>query len=184
MTTGIRKFDFFSTPEHSVITIGLLAYVVLGMAGSALDRGSAQNILYAVSGVGIVAAGVCAAMRLVRRNQTIAASGFVILAIAESMLLVGGVPSAATGYSASFAGGVLYYVPGLLLISLPSIMPLVVRALGALAAVPWAIYAFQNLTGEAPASDAPVTVVGYILLSLAAIGWAIALARADGGETS
>ncbi|MBI2918838.1 MAG: hypothetical protein HYY01_12715 [Chloroflexi bacterium] len=185
MTTGIRKFAFFSIPERSVITIGLLTYVVLGMAGSAFDRGSsAQNILYAVSGVGLVAAGVVAAMHLVRRNHTIVASGFVILAIAEAMLIVGGVPSAATDYLASFAGGVMYYIPGLLLISLPSVMPLVVRALGVLAAAPWAVFAFQNLTGKAPAFDAPVTVVGYILLSLAVIGWAISLARPEEAETS
>ena len=91
--------------------------------------------------------------------------------------MIGGIPSAFPGYNPGFAGGVMNYVPGLLLVSLPRVMPGWVRVLGTLAAIPWTMFAIQNLTGGQPSFNGAVAIVGYLLMSLAAIGWVVTLWR-------
>ena len=183
MNAGKAKFGLVSTPERAVISIGLLVGVVLGAVGGAVGRGTAQNALFALSSMGLVAAYVVLAIGHAHRRHTLTASGFVILAIGEALIATGD-PSNAHGYSSAFAGGVMYYIPGLLLISLPEVMPLVVRLLGLLAALPWVVFAIQNWKGQAPASDSTLATVGYLLLSATIIGWIVASARSSDTENA
>jgi len=68
-------------------------------------------------------------------------------------------------------------VPGLLLISLPAGFPIWSRAAGALAALPFAAHAAQCLLGSPPAPDGPYAIAGYTLLSIAIVGWIVAVLR-------
>src|SRR3989304_627053 len=104
--------------------------------------------------------------------------GLLILAIPETMLWAGGTPDSAT-YATTFAGGVMFYVPALPLISVPSRLPIPVRAIGVIAALPWAVHAYRYLTGESPAADSGVVIAGYILLSLTVLGAIVDLLRAQ-----
>lgn len=80
-----------------------------------------------------------------------------------------------TGGEASFAAAVLFFAPALLLISLPPRFALWARIAGALATVPFGIYAGIFLLGGNPAEV--LEIAGYLLLSVAVIGWAVDVVR-------
>ena len=51
------------------------------------------------------------------------------------------------------------------------------RIAGALAAIPFGPHAFLFLMGEPPSESSPYATVGYILLTVAVIGWTLAVVR-------
>jgi hypothetical protein len=69
----------------------------------------------------------------------------------------------------------LFYVPALLLISVPPRFALWARAAGALAVLPFGIHAVVFLLGGNPAEI--LQIAGYLLLSVAVIGWAVDVVR-------
>jgi hypothetical protein len=80
----------------------------------------------------------------------------------------------------SFAAATLYYVPALLMISLPVGLPRWWRAFGVLAAVPFGLYAFLFLLGREPSSQGVPAIAGYILLTIAVVGWIVSVIGSPG----
>jgi len=186
-TTGVAV-DGAWTGERAIIVGGLLVGVVLGMAGNIPQEGWLQTLLYAVSSIGLVVASALFVLREAHRGGEFVPAGFAIFTFAEIIVWVGGGPTGPGG-EAPFAAAVLFYVPALLLISLPPRFPFWARAAGALAAVPFGIHAIVFLLGGNP-SEGP-QIAGYLLLSVAAIGWAVDVVRSTrhanggrGGEVS
>ncbi len=164
------------TSERAVIVGGLLVGIVLGLGGNVPGEGSLQNLLLVVSSIGLTVASVLLALREARHNMDLVAAGFAVLAVAEMILWVGGTPDRIEGIGASFAAAMAFYVPALLLISLPSRFTLWARIAGALAVVPFGISAVMYLAG----TDQPPEVleaVGYLLLTVAVIGWIVDIVR-------
>lgn len=170
ITAGSRRW----TVRGATIVGGLLVGVVLGMAGNVPPQGWLQTVLFAVSSVGLVVAAALLVLQEARRGADLAAAGFGIFAVAEIIIWVGGGTTGPAG-EAPFAAATLFYVPALLLISAPPRFALWARAAGALAAVPFGIYAVVFLLGGKP--DAVLEIAGYLLLSVAAIGWAVDVVR-------
>lgn len=162
------------TGERVIVAGGLLVGVVLGMAGNVPQEGWLQTILYAVSSIGLAVAGVLLVLREARRGADLVAAGFAIFAVAEIIIWVGG-GTTGPGGEAPFAAATLFYVPALLLISTPPRFALWARAAGALAAVPFGVHAVVYLLGGNPAEI--LEIAGYILLSVAVIGWAVDVVR-------
>ena len=173
-TTSVAADDVRWTGERVIIAGGLLVGVVLGMAGNVPQEGWLQTLLYAVSSVGLTAATALLILREARRGNDLVAAGFAIFTIAETIVWVGGGPTGPGG-EAPFAAATLFYVPALLLISAPPRFALWARAAGALAALPFGIHALVFLLGGNPAEV--LQIAGYLLLSVAVIGWAVDVVR-------
>ena len=164
------------TSERAVIVGGLLVGVVLGLAGNISEEGALQNQLLVVSSIGLTVASVLLALREARHDADLVAAGFAVFAIAEIVLWTGGTPDRVEGIGTSFPAAMAFYVPALLLISLPSRFALWSRIAGALAAIPFGIYAVMYLIGV----DQPPEVLeaaGYLLLTVAVIGWVVDVVR-------
>jgi hypothetical protein len=173
-TTSVAAGDGAWTGERVIIAGGLLVGVVLGMAGNIPTEGWLQNLLFAVSSVGLTAATALLILREARRGDDLVAAGFAIFTIAEIIIWVGGGPTGPGG-EAPFAAATLFYAPALLLISVPLRFAFWARAAGALAAVPFGVHALVFLLGGNPAEV--LQIAGYLLLSVAAIGWAVDVVR-------
>jgi hypothetical protein len=182
-TTSVAADGGGWTSERMTIAGGLLIGVVLGMVGNIPQEGWLQTLLYAVSSIGLVVASALFVLREARRGGEFVPAGFAIFTIAEIIVWVGGGPTGPGG-EAPFAAAALFYVPALLLISVPPRFPFWARAAGALAAVPFGIHAMVYLVGGNPAEI--LQIVGYLLLSVAVIGWAVDVVRstraADGSR--
>ena len=165
------------TGQRAIIVGGLVVGVVLGMAGNIPQEGWLQTLLYAVSSIGLVVASALLVLREARRGGDLVAAGFAIFTIAEIIIWAGGGPNAPGG-EAAFAAAVLFYAPALLLISVPPRFPFWARAAGALAALPFGIHAMVYLLGENPAEI--LQIAGYLLLSLAVIGWVVDVVGSSG----
>ncbi len=163
------------TGPSQVVVAGLVIGAVLGQVGGALGTGIAQTFLFAASSVGLTAGAILLALRHLERQEPLVAGGFAILAMAEMILWTGGGPQ--QGGEASFAVGTLYYVPALLMISLPAGLPRWARAFGVLAAIPFGLHAILFLLGREPTSQGLPAIIGYVLLTLAVIGWIVSVIR-------
>lgn len=153
---------------------------VLGFGGNFAPVGPVQNLLYALSAAGLVLGAIMLAVRHATAGLTLPAAGFAILALAETRILN---PTDVPGGEASFAAGVLLYAPALLLIALSPWAPWWTRALGALAAVPFAVHALAFFGGVTVDSDGPIPSVGYALLTLMIVGWIITVLRTPHGRS-
>src|SRR4051812_48963306 len=68
---------------------GLAVGGILGMAGTFAPSASVRGLLWGIDGVGIVMAGALLTVYFFRAGQDLAASGFLVLAIGEAMILSG-----------------------------------------------------------------------------------------------
>ncbi len=159
------------------IVVGALAVgAVLGFGGNFFEQGSTQNVLYAVSALGLILASVLLAVQHLSAGHLLVAAGFVLLALGETRLLN---PTDAPGAEASFAGGVLLYAPALVMIALSKWAPLWARVTGAIAAVPFAVHGLVYLGGGDIDSTGPLAAIGYALLTVTIIGWIVAVLRSE-----
>ena len=153
-----------------VVAGGFAVGVVLGQAGGFFKPGPAQNVLFALSSLGLVAGAPVMAIRQGQLRRFLVAAGFGVLPVAEMMIWSGG-----PGNAGSFAGAVMFYVPALLLISVPAGLPMACRVLGIVAAIPWLAYSGAYLiAGQAVLA---IQIAGYLLFSAAAIGWLVVAVR-------
>lgn len=166
---------------RAMVVGGLAVGAALGFGGNFVEQGSTQNVMYAISGVGLILASVLLAVQHLSAGRMLAAAGFVLLALGETRVLN---PTGVAGTEASFAVGVLLYAPALLLIALSSWPALWVRVAGAVAAIPFAAHGLVHLGGGDVDSTGALAGIGYALLTVTVIGWILTVLRADKAETS
>lgn len=172
--TAAGPLDARESKSKGIVTVGLAVGGVLGFSGSFLSPGAVQNMLYAVSAVGLILAATLLAAEHASTGRQRAAAGFALLALGETRLLN---PTDAPGADASFAAGVLLYAAGLLLVALSSWAPRWVRATGAAAAVFFAAHALVYFGGGTVDSTGPLASIGYGLLTVTVAGWIITVLR-------
>ena len=169
-----------SMPYRILIVVGLAIGAVLGFGGNFLPAGPSQNIVYVISSLGIIMGSALFVAWLARREHTLVAVGFALLALAESIgfsgiFLSASAPTFPAVYT--FAAGVSLYAVALPLISVPPTFPLWTRIVGVLAAIPFAAHALLWLLGRSPAPSGPLATIGYVLLTVAIVGWMITVLR-------
>jgi hypothetical protein len=171
-----------SMPYRILIVVGLAIGAVLGFGGGFIHAGQEQNVVYVISSLGIIMGTALLAVWFARQRRDTVAIGLALLALAEGILLPGLFLSASTptdpGAYASFAAGVALYAVALPLASVPPAFPLWSRIVGTLAAIPFAAHALLWLLGRSPAPSGPLASVGYVLLTVAIVGWMITVLRA------
>jgi hypothetical protein len=165
-----------SISHRILIVIGLAIGAVLGLGGNFFPAGSPQNVTYALSSLGIIMGSALFAAWFARRGHSIVAVGFALLALAESISLSGifllaSAPAFPGAYT--LAAGVALYAVALPLVSVPPAFPLWTRIIGTLAAIPFASYSLLWLLGRSTAPSGPIASFGYILLTVAIVGWII-----------
>jgi hypothetical protein len=159
--------------DHAVrgVTAGsLLVGALFGFAGGFLPKGVAQDSSWLVSSMGLVVG--CLLLAHIHRSRPLAWAGFLLLAGAEMLIHAGGSRMVDAGASASFAAGLAFYVPALLVIASSRAMPMWLEIVTAVAAIPFAVHVVQRLLGQAVGSDNPAASIGYALLTIATLGWA------------
>ena len=170
-----------SMPYRILISVGLAIGAVLGLGGSFLPAGPPQNIALVLSSLGLIMGSALFAAWFAGRGHSIVAVGFALLALAESIsfsgiFLVASAPTFPGAYT--FAAGVALYAVALPLASVPSAFPLWTRIVGTLAAIPFAAHALLWLLGRSPAPSGPLASIGYVLFTVATVGWMITVLRA------
>jgi hypothetical protein len=169
-----------SLSHRILIVVGLAIGAVLGFGGNFLPAGPLQNIVYTLSSLGIIMGSALLAAWIADWGQTIAAVGFALLALAESIgfsgiFLVANAPTFSGAYT--FAAGVALYAVALPLASIPHSFPLWTRITGVLAAIPFAAHALLWLLGRSPEPSGPLATIGYVLLIVTMVGWIITVLR-------
>jgi hypothetical protein len=172
-TTGVAASGGW-TGQRTTIVGGLAVFVVLGLVGSVPEEGPLQDLLHAVSSIGLTVGAALLALREARRGGDLVAAGFAILALAQVVMWAG----VGTGGEASFAAAVLFFAPALLLISLPPHFAIWTRAAGALAAIPFGAHGIAYLlSGNPPDGLLNAEDTAYPVLIIAVIGWAVDVFR-------
>lgn len=161
---------------RAIIVGGLVVAAVLGFGGNFVEQGGTQNVLYGLSALGLILASVLLVVEHISTGHRLAAAGFALLALGETRILN---PTDAPGAQASFAAGVLLYAPALLMIALSPWAPRWVRAVGAIAAVPFATHSLVYLGGGAIDSTGPLAGIGYALFTITVVGWALTVLRSE-----
>lgn len=167
-------------PVRRLTAAALAVGVVFGVGGNFLPD-TAQIFAHLLSSVGLVVGCVTLAVLLLHQRRDLVAAGLLVLAIAELGMWNNG-PSTELS-DIAFASSVAFYVPGLLLASIPAGFPIWSRIAGGLAAIPFGIHAVQFFLGDAPATSGAYAIAGYMLMSVAIVGWIVAtLRRADAAK--
>jgi hypothetical protein len=160
-------------------SIGLTVGGILGMTGTFAQSASLRGLAWGIDGVGLVMAGALLTVVFFRRGQDLMASGFLVLAIGESLIL----SSAAMDLAASvpsFGAGSALWALALALISIPRVFPLLVRLVGLFAAIMFAATALQIFSGvQLTPVSSPLPFFAYPFFVATFFGWTWTLLNAD-----
>ena len=127
-------------------SVGLAVGGVLGMAGTFAPSATLRGLAWGIDGVALVMASALLTVVFYRAGQDLVASGFLVFAIGEGIILSG----AAIDLSASvpsFGAGSGMWAVALTLISIPRTFPLIVRLLGLGTSILFAATALQIFAG-------------------------------------
>lgn len=152
-------------------SIGLAVGGVLGMAGTFAPSATFRGVAWGIDGVALVMAGTLLTVVFYRAGQPLVASGFLVFAIGEGIILSG----AAMDLDASvpsFGAGSSLWALALALISIPPVFPFLVRLLGLAAAIMFAATALQIFAGVrlTPVSS-PLPFFVYPFFVATFFGW-------------
>jgi len=151
---------------------GLVAGAVLGMAGTFAPSAALRGLAWGLDGTALIVASALLTVHHFRRGNDLAAAGFLVFVVGEALLLAGAaMPLEAS--APSFAAGVGLWAASLVLVSASNTMPLLVKGVGFIAAVLFAVVALQIFMGDAltPLSE-PLPFFAYPFLAATLFGWA------------
>jgi hypothetical protein len=162
---------------NSIAALGLALGALCGMAGTFVSQPKLQALLWAIDGAGLVMAAALLTLKYFRMERDLVASGFLVFAIAEGVLM-SGTAAGPAGSVPAFAAGTALWATALLLISIPRQFTLVVRLLGLLTATLFAVVSARIFSGEEllPTST-PLPFFAYPFLVLTFVGWIWSLLR-------
>ncbi|HTP38319.1 MAG TPA: hypothetical protein VMI92_01975 [Steroidobacteraceae bacterium] len=161
-TNGLSKI------APTCLVIGAL----LGLAGSFAPSAALRGLAWGIDGVALIVAAALLVVHCLRQGHHSAASGFLVFIAGQTLVLSGSAMSLEAS-SPLFAAGAALWAAALVLISGASIMPPLVRALGGVAALLFAITALQIFAGHSltPLSK-PLPFFAYPVFVLTLFGWA------------
>jgi hypothetical protein len=152
-------------------SIGLAVGGAFGMAGTFAPSPVLRGLAWGIDGVGPVMAGALLTIAFYREGQDLVASGFLVFAVGESLVLSGAAMDLATSVP-SFGAGISLWALALVLISIPRVFPLPVRLLGFFAAVLFGATAVQIFSGiQVMPTTAPLPFYAYPVFVATLVGW-------------
>ncbi len=158
-------------PPRLLASSALVAGSALGIAGSLSPSPAWRGLAWGLDGTALVIAGALLAVHHVRRGNELAAAGFLVFVAGQTLVL----SSAAMTIEAStpsFSAGVALWAAALVLVSLSTPIPALLKGLGLLAALLFAVVAVRIFMGEAltPLSQ-PLPALAFPLLAATLCGW-------------
>jgi hypothetical protein len=155
-----------------IAPICLVVGALLGLAGSFAPSASLRGLAWGIDGVALVVAAALLAVHCFRQDYQSVAAGFLVFIAGQTLVLSGSAMSLEAS-SPLFAAGAALWAAALVLISATRVMPLLVRALGGVAALLFAITALQVFAGHSltPLSK-PLPFLAYPVFVLTLSGWA------------
>lgn len=163
-----------------VAVIGLALGGIFGLAGTMVAQANLRSIFWGIDGTGLVAATAILALTYFRRGDDALASGFLVFAIGEGVML-SSTASPLEAMVPAFAAGTALWSAGLLLTSVPPGFALWTRAAGVIGAILFAITSARILWGEQvlpTSSPLPYFAYPFLVLSFAGWIWSVLRGRA------
>lgn len=165
-------------------SIGLAVGGVFGMAGTFAPSASLRGLAWGIDGVGLVMASALLTLSFYRKGQDLVASGFLVFAVGEGIILSGAAMDLAASVP-SFGAGTGLWASALVLISAPRVFGLPVRLLGLFAAVLFGATAVQIFAGvQITPTTSPLPFYAYPVLVATLVGWIWTLVKADRSPSS
>jgi hypothetical protein len=159
--------------------LGLAVGAALGMAGSFAQTDALRGLAWGLDGVSLVIASSLLVIIEMRNERNLLAAGFLVFAIGQGLVLSTAAANPADA-APTFGAGTGLWAAGLVLVSVPSGFPVIVRLLGLLAAVLFAVVAVQIFVGiRIDATTTPLPMIAYPVLVATMIGWIWSLLRAQ-----
>ncbi|MFN2586900.1 MAG: hypothetical protein ABR613_02110 [Actinomycetota bacterium] len=154
---------------------GIAVSVLGGILGSFFDAGDdMQAILYSLSAIGGMIAGLLLAVRHARSRLDLSAAGFGGLGVLAVAGAVAGFTGA--GPESVFGSLAVLHWPAVWLIASQDWSPVWARAAAALAGLMFALWGYAFVLGDEAADvDSPMAIVGWIAFTVAAVGWVMTL---------
>jgi hypothetical protein len=116
-----------SAPQRQIAApCALVVGAVLGVAGTFASSASVRGLLWSIDGVALVLAGALLTIYHVNRGNSLVAAGFLAFLAGQTLILA----TAAAPVDSSgpiFGPGVALWATSLVVVSVPSVMPLWVR---------------------------------------------------------
>ena len=162
-------------------SVGLAVGGIFGMAGTFAPSASLRGLAWGIDGVGLVMAGAVLTLVFYRKGQDLVASGFLVFAVGEGIILSGAAMDL-TASVPSFGAGTSLWALALVLISIPRVFPLPVRLLGLFAAVLFAATAVPIFAGiQVMPTTAPLPFYAYPVFVATLGGWIWSLTTGRSG---
>ena len=161
-----------SKHPSTIAPICLVLGALLGLAGSFAPSASLRGLAWGIDGTALVVAAALLAVHCLRQDYQSMAAGFLVFIAGQTLVLSGSAMSLEAS-SPLFGSGTALWAAALVLISVPKVMPLPLRALGGFAAMLFALTALQVFAGRSltPLSQ-PLPFLAYPVFVLTLFGWA------------
>ena len=160
-------------------SIGLALGGAFGMAGTFVPSASLRGLAWGIDGVALVMAGALLTVVFYRRGRDIAASGFLVFTVGQSLILSVAATDPAAGIP-SFGAGIALWAMGLVMIGIAPVFPLPVRVLGGVAALLFGVTAAQIFAGaQITPLTSPLPAFAYPVLVLTFVGWIWSLMKGE-----
>jgi hypothetical protein len=155
-----------------IAALGLVIGAVLGVAGTFAPSASLRGLAWGLDGTALIVAASLLTIHHVRRGNEIAAAGFLVFVVGETLILSGAAMDLEAS-APSFAAGAGLWAASLALVSASRAMPPLVNAVGWLASVLFTVVAVQIFLGGAltPLSE-PLPFFAYPFFAATLCGWA------------
>lgn len=156
----------------NIAAIGLLVGCVFGMIGSFVLSDKGRTLLWAIDDSGITLATALLTIYFLKKGHDIVAAGFLIFTIGETAVF----SSCAVDLNSNiaiFGVGSTLWALSMVVISSQKVFPLLVRCLGIISAILFAIVAFLIFTGH-PVNGLtkPLPFFAYPFFTATLVGWA------------
>jgi hypothetical protein len=160
------------TRLRQIAAVGLVIGALLGMAGTFAPSASVRGLAWGVDGTALIVATALLTVHHLRRGNDLAAAGFLVFVVGESLILSGAAMELEASVP-SFAAGVALWAASLALVSASNAVPLLVKGVGFVAALLFAVVAVEIFAGRAltPLSE-PLPFFAYPFLAATLFGWA------------
>ena len=150
---------------------GLVVGAVFGIAGT-FAPAPLRGLAWGIDGIALIAASAILAIHHFRKGDDTAAAGFLVFLAGETLIVSGAAMELAESAS-SFAAGAGLWAASLALVSSSTVMPRLLRALGFVASLLFAVVAVEMLAARplTPLSE-PLPFFAYPFLAATLVGWA------------
>src|SRR6185436_13308467 len=160
-----------------IASFGLFIGGIFGMAGSFAPSDSLRSLLWGLDGIGLIVAGALLFVYYFRKGYDAAAAGFLIFTLGEALILSSSAINLDANVS-SFGAGTALWGASLSLISFQKVFPILVRCIGFIASILFAVVSIQIFLGyPLNALTKPLPFYAYPFFAVTLFGWAWKLLR-------